>query len=609
MTWIPSKAAAVCGLALAIFGPAHPLAADEWKPAAAPLVTRWARDVAPDRARPEYPRPHLVRDEWQNLNGLWEFAFDDADRGRREGWSAGKTLPEHILVPWTFEAALSGIGKGREVHEHVWYRRMFTVPAAWKNRRLLVHFGAVDWESTVWVNGKELGTHRGGYTPFTYDVTDALTASGPQELVVAVYDPADPKKGAFQPKGKQLGSHSIWYTRTTGIWQTVWLEPVAASHIERIDASPELVSGRVTLRVKVAGQAAGLVRAVFSRNGQPVGEAEGPARGGQTAEIARVIEGPAPWSPESPALYDVTLSLGGDGGRVVDEVRTYIAFRDVRVKDKRITLNGRPYFLRGVLDQGFWPDGIYTPPTDDAIRNEVRMTRALGFNLARKHVKVEDPRWYYYCDKLGLLVAQDMPSSHNLASEEARRNFAREWQEVLDDVRVHPSVILWIPFNENWGDPKEFQDRIVDQTHAADPTRPVIDASGWTQRGKTDITDIHDYGNNLRRHARANPRRATWVGEYGGVALPVPGHTWVKGWGYQVVKTPDELVAKYRFLTDQLNGTPGLSGYVYTQLTDVEQELNGLLTYDRIPKAPPERFAAVNAREPEGVRRAAGRTP
>ncbi len=259
-----------------------------------------------------------------------------------------------------------------------------------------------------------------------------------------------------------------------------------------------------------------------------------------------------------------------------------------------MTLNGKPYFLRGVLDQGFWPDGIYTPPTDVAIKSEVETTKAFGFNLARKHVKVEDPRWYYYCDKLGLLVAQDMPSSHNLQSAEAKSNFMHEWAEVIESVRNHPCIILWVPFNENWGDPKAFQDEVVERTRAFDSSRPIIDASGWTQRGKTDITDIHDYGNDLKKHANPNHKLTTWIGEYGGIALPIEGHTWVQGWGYQTAKTPDALVDKYKFLTDQINNGTGLSGFVYTQLTDVEQELNGVMTYDRIPKAPPAKFAAVN---------------
>jgi beta-galactosidase/beta-glucuronidase len=309
------------------------------------------------------------------------------------------------------------------------------------------------------------------------------------------------------------------------------------------------------------------------------------------------VKSPRLWSPESPTLYDVVFRLR-DGGRVVDEIKSYTAFRSVGIRDRRITLNGKPYFLRGVLDQGFWPDGVYTPPTDAAVRNDVRVTKAFGFNLARKHVKVEDPRWYYHCDRLGLLVAQDMPSSHNLKSAEARKNFEQEWREVIRTLRDHPSIILWVPFNEDWGNPGAFQDHVVDVTREEDPTRPVIDASGWKQRDKTDITDVHDYGNDLKRYADPRPRRATWIGEYGGIALPVPGHVWVKGWGYQTVKTPDELVAKYRFLTDQINGAPGLSGYVYTQLTDVEQELNGLMTYDRLPKAEPGRLAAINRHPP-----------
>jgi beta-galactosidase/beta-glucuronidase len=586
--------------------------AQEWKPAPAPLLTRWAKDVSPDRARADYPRPHWVRKEWKSLNGVWEFAFDDADAGSAQRWQSGKRLDGRILVPWTFEASLSGIGKGQEVHEHVWYRRTFDVPKDWKGKRTLLHFGAVDWESTVWVNGRKVGTHRGGYTPFSYDITDALKPAGPQEVVVAVFDPAEPAKGAFQPKGKQLGSRGIWYTRTTGIWQTVWLEPVAPVHIASARIEPDLAGEKVTLHVRLAGDEPARLRVSFSLPGEgqtskDLVATEKPVRGGTTVTLTVPLAAPRPWSPESPTLYDVHL-LVHNWEKEMDEVRTYTAFRTVTAKDGRIFLNGKPYFLRGVLDQGFWPDGVYTPPTAVAIQNEVEMTRAFGFNLARKHVKVEDPLWYYYCDKLGLLVAQDMPSSHNLKAEPARDNFVREWQEVMETVRAHPSVILWVPFNENWGDPGPFQDRIVEMTHAADPTRLVIDASGWTQRDRTDVNDLHDYGNELTKdYAKylsqlTGPRKArpTWVGEYGGVGLPVRGHTWVEGWGYQKVRTPDALVAKYQFLTDQLTSARGLSGFVYTQLTDVEQELNGVMTYDRLPKAPPQRFAAINRAREEG---------
>ena len=572
----------------------------EWQAAASPLKTRWASDVSPAKVRSEYPRPHFVRKDWKCLNGLWEFEFDDGNKGRKEGWSTKKAFTKRILVPFTFEAALSGIGKGAEVHEHVWYRRHFDVPSEWRGKRILLNFGAVDWESTVWVNGKEMGTHRGGYSPFAYDITDAIDPGDTQELVIAVYDPDDPKKDAFQPKGKQLGSKSIWYTRTTGIWQTVWLEPVPAAYFAWIRFNADLEAKKLYVGAAAGGTGVIKKTEVEVRLGeQVVGKTtfHPSGRGGGLREVtcAMDVEIPKRWSPESPTLYDVIIRMHGEKDEV-DEVKTYTAFRSVTLERERLCLNGRPYFLKGVLDQGFWPDGIYTPPTDDAIKNDVLMTKAFGLNLARKHVKVEDPRWYYWCDKLGLLVAQDMPSSHNLKTTEAKKNFENEWREVIASVRNYPSVILWIPFNENWGDPKDFQDHIVDVTRQLDRSRPIIDASGWTQREKTDITDIHDYGNDLRKHALANPKRTTWIGEYGGVALPVEGHTWVKGWGYQTVKTPDELVAKYKFLTDQINEAPGLSGFVYTQLTDVEQELNGLMTYDRNPKADPKRFAAINER-------------
>jgi beta-galactosidase/beta-glucuronidase len=571
--------------------PSRPSSRAGWKPASAPLMTRWAKEVSPKNARPEYPRPQAVRRDWMSLNGLWEFGFDDADEGRAAGWQTGKPFPQRILVPWTYEAALSGIGKGKEVHERVWYRRLFTLPAKWTGRRILLRFGAVDWEATVWVNGQEMGTHRGGYAPFSFDITSALKPEGKQEIVVRVYDPADPKKEGYQPRGKQLGSEGIWYTRTTGIWQTVWLEPLQEAHIADFSLEPDLQGGALTVHAETNGSGQLDLQIRVSREGKPVASAvlRSPA-GKLTARLA--VPSAESWSPEHPALYDVTLTLK-QSGRTTDEIKTYCAFRTFGIKDGLLALNGKPYFLRAVLDQGFWPDGIYTPPTDSAIRYDVEMTKALGFNMARKHVKVEDPRWYYWCDRLGLLVAQDMPSSFNLTSEEAKANFVQEWAEVMQAVRFHPSVVLWIPFNENWGDPKEFQDEVVDRTRAADPSRPIIDASGWTQRAKTDIIDIHDYGNDLKKHVVANPPKPRWIGEFGGVALPVEGHTWVQGWGYQTVKTPEELLEKFAFLVGQILNAPGLSGYCYTQLTDVEQELNGLLTYDRLPKAPPERFAVV----------------
>jgi hypothetical protein len=603
---------------------------DAWKPAPAPLTTRWAKEVSPANVRPEYPRPQLVRSEWKSLNGLWQFAFDDKNEGRAQNWHTGKTLPQRILVPFTFEAALSGIGKGKEVHERVWYRRTFDIPAAWRGRRVRLNVGASDWETTVWVNGKLLGTHRGGYTPFSFDITDALEpGDGPaaQEVVVAVYDPADPRDGAFQPKGKQLGSEGIWYTRTTGIWQSVWLEPVSATHLRTVRATGETPDDRRAYWLRVEGRvppksgerpgaAASAANRVVITTGITAGprpvrvDAEVVTPDGATrlrASSGRVTPGtsltfavPAPsprlWSPESPNLYDVTLTLRDDRtGTTLDTVKTYTAFRTVGIKNGRLTLNGKPYFYRGVLDQGYWPDGILTPPTDAALRHDVAMTKKLGFNMARKHVKVEDPRWYYYCDKLGLAVWQDMPSAHAPLHSDpaAQANFTREWRAVMEATRVYPSVVHWIPFNENWGDPQAFQDRIVRVTRQTDPTRPITDASGWTQRGETDVIDVHDYGNNLRRQGIARPVKPKVIGEYGGIALPVEGHTWTTGWGYQSARDPAGLLRRVKYQTTQLFEAENLSGFVYTQLTDVEQELNGLLTYDRVPKVAPERAGAV----------------
>jgi beta-galactosidase/beta-glucuronidase len=558
------------------------------------MQTRWAQFVSLHNARRDYPRPHAIRKEWKSLNGLWEFAFDDANRGRTEGWMAGQSLPERILVPWTFEAALSGIGKGDEIHEYVWYRRTWDIPPTWRRKRVRLHLGAVDWESSVWVNGVEVGTHRGGYTPFSFDITDALKPDNPQEVVVAVYDPADPQQGAYQPKGKQLGSQGIWYTRTTGIWQSVWLEPVHPTHIATFSLEPNTELTGWLLHLVVANPECTTLLVNISRNRKAVCTVE--EKTSETVTLPLPVAHPELWSPENPALYDISLILK-QNGHVVDEIQTYGALRSVGIHNGRIMLNDKPYFLKAVLDQGFWPEGIYTAPTEEALRYDVEMTRAFGFNTARKHVKVEDPRWYYWCDRLGLLVAQDMPSSHNLSTPEAKKNFSHEWQQVVAALRMHPCVILWIPFNENWGEPGAFQDEIVDLTRAEDPSRPIIDASGWIQRDKTDIIDIHDYGNDLKKHAIPDPTRPKWIGEYGGIALPVEGHTWADGWGYQTVNSPEELLEKYQFLTSQINGAPGLSGYCYTQLTDVEQELNGLMTYDRIPKAAPEQFAEINRGE------------
>ncbi len=562
-----------------------------WQPASAPLVTRYAADVKPGHVRPEYPRPLLVRNNWQSLNGIWQFAFDDAAIGKAEGWVSGKEFPQQILVPFTFESALSGIGKGKEIHEHVWYRRKFEVPASWRANRVLLNFGACDWKTAVYVNGHLVGEHTGGYSPFSFDITDALTAGESQEVVVSVYDPADPAKGAYQPKGKQLGSEGIWYTRTTGIWQSVWLEPVSVGHVLSIRTEPNIAASTLTVNLVAPSGSTESATVKVLLKGTVVGTAEAQFGADGFASAPVAIKHPALWSPESPTLYDIEVTCHQQGA-VSDSFRSYAAFREAGIQNGRLTLNGKPYYYRGVLDQGYWPDGILTPPTDAAIKNDVEMVKHLGFNMARKHVKIDDPRWYYWCDHLGVAVWQDMPSSHNLTTPEARANFTAEWKNAMETTRNYPSVVHWIPFNENWGNPGAFQDEIVQLTRSIDPTRPITDASGWTQRGMTDVIDAHDYGNNLIAQGVAHPVKPKVVGEFGGIALPIPEHTWTTGWGYQTVKDAAGLIQKICYQTTQLFEAANLSGYVYTQLTDVEQELNGLLTYDRQPKADLAKIAA-----------------
>jgi beta-galactosidase/beta-glucuronidase len=489
-----------------------------------------------------HPLPQAARERWLSLDGPWEVQLEpDAE------WRA-------ILVPYAFESVLSGIGTGAEVHERIRYRRTFHLPETWDARTLL-RFGAVDWRATVSLNGTEVGTHEGGYTHFTCDL-GALEPGVEHEIVVDVYDPADDAFG--QPKGKQRGSHGIWYTRTTGIWRTVWIEAVPDEYIR--DA---------TIRADVDGS-------VHAAPGVEV--------------VVHGLDGaPRLWSPDDPFLYDVELRLGED------VVHSYVGFRSVEARGRELFLNGEPLRIAGVLDQGFWHDGVYTPPGDDALRADVEALKAMGFNLARKHIKVEDPRWYAWCDRLGLLVAQDLPSSHDLSSERARAGILAEWRETIAQLQAHPSIVLWIPINEDWGEPAPaFQRELVAATRAADPTRLVIDASGWKQQlDDTDLVDVHDYDAVLAKHLKHEDAEIpVWIGECGGISLYVEGHAWTSDFSYRDVRSSDELAAGYAKLVEQI--PPSVCGFVWTQLSDVEGELNGLLTYDRLPKADFEAIRPVN---------------
>ncbi len=562
--------------------------AQPWSPAPCPIPTRWSAAVTPDTVLPEYPRPQMVRDEWMNLNGLWQFApaasIDDDPPFKRD-------LARRILVPFPMESSLSGVG---EHHEFAWYRRTFKVPDSWRSRRVILHFGAVDWQADIYVNGIPLGTHLGGYDAFEIDITGALLpepAGVEQELVVGVHDPTD--KGT-QPRGKQvLKPEGIWYTPVTGIWQTVWIEPVGCGAIRSLTMTPDVDAGAVRVRVQADPcTPEGATVSVTVGDGVPV-------KGTPGSDITVPAPGRKLWSPEDPHLYDLVVNLhaagAGEADPALDRVRSYFGLRSVAVKpdDRGITrlfLNGEPYFQVGPLDQGWWPDGLYTAPTDEALKYDVEMTKKLGFNMCRKHVKVEPARWYYWCDTLGLLVWQDMPSGDRYIGPQdpditrAPRSAAQYEAELKAMISTHynsPSIVMWVVFNEGWG---QFDTcRIVELTRSLDPTRLVNAASGWTDRPCGDVHDIHVYPG--PGSPNPEPTRAAVLGEFGGLGLGVDGHTWTKKhWGYQGTSSRDELTEKYAGLmrrVHRLKESPGLSAAVYTQTTDVETECNGLLTYDR----------------------------
>jgi len=540
----------------------------------------------------------MVRPEWTNLNGLWDYAIAPKDGPRPERWE-GK-----ILVPYPVESALSGVRRMVGEAERLWYKRTFSVPAASRGKTLLLHFGAVDWESTVWVNGRELAVHRGGYDGFTVDITPALAPDAEQELVVAVWDPTD---AGTQPRGKQVRSpRGIWYTPTTGIWRTVWLEAVNGFRIDRLVITPDIDTSEVKIRVLAAGQTT-LMKEIFVEvlAGRSVVAS---ARQPLEAPAVLKIRKPELWTPDTPFLYGLRVTLFQDGRRV-DAVESYFGMRKISLgKDKsgftRILLNNAALFQLGQLDQGFWPDGLYTAPTDEALRFDVETIKGLGFNMARKHVKIEPDRWYYWCDKLGLLVWQDMPSGDAFIrdngadiqrSPESAAQFEKELEAMVRGLLNHPSIVMWVPYNEGWG--QWDTARIVERIRSWDPTRLVDNASGWADRGAGDVNDMHQYPGPAA--PKPEEKRAIVLGEYGGLGLPVKGHTWQdeKNWGYKSFDDAAKLTAAFLDLQRQLRLlilSHGLSAAIYTQTSDVEIEVNGLMTYDRA-LVKMDRSAVVNA--------------
>lgn len=556
----------------------------KWQIAENQLLTKWASDVDPENPWPEYPRPQMVRENWLNLNGLWDYAILPKENSEPSGWD-GK-----ILVPYPVESALSGVKKRISPDQKLWYHTSFRIPKEWpEKQKVILHFEAVDWETIVYINGKKAGIHKGGYDPFNFDITPFLKNKGKQNLVLSVWDPTDT---GFQPRGKQVTNPGgIWYTPVTGIWQTVWIEPVNSQYIDNYKIIPDIDNEKVTFYIHSSDKnQPGTVRIKVFDSNLEIASAEG-----KTASPVEInIPEPELWSPDNPFLYDMEITLKSNG-KETDRVSGYFGMRKISLeKDEkgltRIFLNNKFLFQNGPLDQGYWPDGIYTPPTEEAMKYDLVITKKLGFNMLRKHVKIEPRRFYYLCDKIGLLVWQDMPSGDKYIgrndpdierTSESKNQFEFELSKMIATKYNHPSIVMWVAFNEGWG---QFDtERITRFIKNLDPTRLVNSVSGWADRGVGDVRDIHHYPE--PRTPEPEEDRAIVLGEFGGLGLPVEKHTWEeKAWGYRNMKSFSELLDKYeQFYTTvwQFKDDPGLSAVVYTQTTDVETETNGLMTYDR----------------------------
>lgn len=589
------------------FGPSQ--AQNNWKSVPGKIMTPWAEEVDAEHVLPEYPRPQMMRSTWKNLNGLWNYALTPV------GGITPTQFQGQILVPYAIESALSGVGKRVGKDSLLWYETTFSIPAAFKNKNVLLHFGAVDWQTEVFVNGQKVGEHKGGFTPFSFNVTPYLK-KGNQTLIVKVWDPTD--EGP-QPRGKQVKDpEGIWYTPVTGIWQTVWLEAVPESYIVSTKHTPDIDLNQVTIETALEKSLEGdNVKVIALDGGKQIGEVQVAA--GKRASLK--IENPKLWAPGNPFLYDLKVQLIRKG-KVVDEITSYFAMRKSSLEKgtdgiQRMMLNNEFVFQFGPLDQGWWPDGLYTAPTDAALKFDIEKTRDMGFNMIRKHIKVEPARWYYYCDSIGVLVWQDMPSgdlgnrwnskpgiygleSNQERTPESEKYFREEWEDIIDALYNHPSIVSWIPFNEAWGQFKT--EEITKWTMSKDSTRLVNSASGGNFYDVGDIIDIHNYPDPAMPKAELfGSNRALVLGEYGGLGLPVDGHTWqVKdNWGYQSFKNADDLYNKYASFIDRLEYfiTKGLSGAIYTQTTDVEVEINGLMTYDRkVIKIPVEKLKKLHSK-------------
>ena len=603
----------------------------QWAPVGNEIKTPWAAEVTPENVHPEYPRPQMVRENWMNLNGLWNYAITNLN-----------TVPTYvegeILVPFAVESSLSGVGRRITKENILWYQREFTVPSEWNGQNIILHFGAVDWQAEVFVNGERVGEHKGGYDPFSFDITPYLTNDESQNLIVKVFDATD---NSMQPRGKQcIINSAIWYTPVSGIWQTVWLEPVNKTYIQDYYPVSNLEKSTLTVDVKTANAYVRDIVEVELLEGGIGYNPETPSE--KVIAKAVVSKGKAvlnvpevkTWSPDSPYLYGMRITIKRDG-KVIDSVEGYTAMRSIKAKNdsspnkyKRMALNGKNLFQYGPLDQGWWPDGLYTAPCDEALKFDIVKTKEMGFNMIRKHIKVEPARWYYWCDVLGMMVWQDMPCIGDFAGtqlnsrdldiqkavknvwskdsllggtecdipQEWKDNFYNEWTNIMTTLRGFQCIVCWVPFNEAWG---QFDTpEVVKYTKKFDPTRLVNEASGGNFHLVGDIIDVHHYP-----HPAMNVFEAKFInvlGEYGGIGYPVPGHTWEidRKWGYGKNKqSTEEVMQQYEIYAEMLKTfvQTGCAAAVYTQTTDVEGEVNGLMTYDRaIIKVDIPKLAEIN---------------
>jgi beta-galactosidase/beta-glucuronidase len=575
------------------------------------IVTPWAEKVDPKAPLPEYPRPLLVRsNNWKNLNGLWSYAITPKTAATPAKYDGS------ILVPFAVESALSGVGKTVGKDSLLWYKNTISIPSNMKNKEILLHFGAVDWQSEIFVNGKSAGKHEGGFDPFSLNITPYLKSGAKQEITIRVWDPTD--EGP-QPRGKQVKKpEDIWYTPVTGIWQTVWLEAVPKTYIASTKNTPDIDAHTISVGADVQNAQAGDMVKVEVLDGKTV-IAQKTTGAKEAAVIA--LKNEKLWSTTSPFLYDLRITLLRNN-KAVDEVKSYFAMRKISMAPdangiQRMMLNNKFVFQYGPLDQGWWPDGLYTPPTYEAMIYDIDQLKRMGFNMIRKHIKVEPATYYTYCDKTGMLLWQDMPSgdlgngwennpgiidraTDKNRTPESEGYYRKEWNVIIDALYNYPSIVVWTPFNEAWGQFKTVE--ITEWTMKKDPTRLINSASGGNFYTTGHIVDLHNYPQPaMPRPDLFGQKQILVLGEFGGLGLPMPEHAWQKNrnWGYQSFKTSDEMFKKYATFTDRLAQLIplGLSAAVYTQTTDVEGEVNGFMTYDRkVEKMPVDKLHEANTK-------------